>query len=73
MSDQRNNDDTNNAGKYIGILERLFIFSFVLINFWEGIGFYWQQNLFSDLETLKSLRMLNLLNTFDRHFTEFWI
>jgi hypothetical protein len=38
-SDQINNDDTNNAGKYIGILERLFIFFFVLINFWEGIGF----------------------------------
>ena len=34
-----NNDDTNNAGKYIGILERLFIFFFVVINFWEGIGF----------------------------------
>lgn len=33
------NDDTNNAGKYIGILERLFIFFFVVINFWEGIGF----------------------------------
>lgn len=32
-------DDTNNAGKYIGILERLFIFFFVVINFWEGIGF----------------------------------
>lgn len=30
---------TNNAGKYIGILERLFIFFFVVINFWEGVGF----------------------------------
>lgn len=28
-----------NAGKYIGILERLFVFSFVLMSFWEGIGF----------------------------------
>jgi hypothetical protein len=36
---KNNNDDTNNAGKYIGILERLFIFFFVVINFWEGIGF----------------------------------
>ncbi|WP_157485506.1 hypothetical protein [Flavobacterium sp. ACAM 123] len=34
-----NNYDKNNAGKYIGILERLFIFFFVVINFWEGIGF----------------------------------
>lgn len=27
------------AGKYIGILERLFIFLFITISFWEGIGF----------------------------------
>jgi len=27
------------AGKYIGILERLFVFFFVITNFWEGIGF----------------------------------
>lgn len=33
------NAASNNAGKYIGILERLFIFFFVLIKFWEGIGF----------------------------------
>lgn len=31
--------DTNNAGTYIGILERIFIFTFVLIDFWTGIGF----------------------------------
>ncbi len=28
-----------NAGKYIGILERLFILIFVLTDHWEGIGF----------------------------------
>lgn len=28
-----------NAGKIIGMLERLFIFGFIIINFWEGIGF----------------------------------
>ena len=27
------------AGKYIGILKRLFIFLFVSISFWEGVGF----------------------------------
>lgn len=27
------------AGKYIGMLERLFVFLFVITNFWEGIGF----------------------------------
>lgn len=29
----------DNAGKYIGILERLFIFLFVVLQRWEGIGF----------------------------------
>ena len=38
-----------NAGKYIGILERLFIFGFVVANFWEGIGFLLAANLFLGL------------------------
>ncbi|WP_432671008.1 DUF3307 domain-containing protein [Flavobacterium sp. SM2513] len=29
----------NSAGKYIGIIERLFIFGFILMHYWEGIGF----------------------------------
>lgn len=29
----------DNAGRIIGMLERLFIFGFVVSNFWEGIGF----------------------------------
>ena len=28
-----------NAGKYIGILERLLVFVFILVNHWEGVGF----------------------------------
>ncbi|WP_226064449.1 DUF3307 domain-containing protein [Kaistella polysaccharea] len=28
-----------NAGKYIGILERLLVFIFILVNHWEGVGF----------------------------------
>lgn len=27
------------AGKYIGILERLLVFTFILVNHWEGVGF----------------------------------
>lgn len=27
------------AGAYIGMLERLFVFAFIAINYWEGIGF----------------------------------
>jgi len=32
-------ESLQNAGKYIGILERLFIFIFILTDHWEGIGF----------------------------------
>ncbi len=33
------NQSLANAGKYIGILERLFVFGFILTNHWEGVGF----------------------------------
>lgn len=28
-----------NAGKYIGIIERLLVFIFIIVNHWEGVGF----------------------------------
>ncbi len=28
-----------NAGSYIGVLERLFVFMFIITNHWEGVGF----------------------------------
>ena len=52
--------NTNNAGKYIGILERLFIFFFVLIDFWEGIGFLLAAKSifrFGDLKESKDVRL----------------
>jgi len=33
------NASLNKAGTYIGMLERLFVFGFIIINYWEGIGF----------------------------------
>lgn len=33
-------DSLESAGKYIGILERLFVFLFILNNHWEAIGFF---------------------------------
>lgn len=36
---ESNEKSLNNAGKYIGILERLFVFTFVVTGNWEGIGF----------------------------------
>jgi hypothetical protein len=32
-------ESLGNAGKYIGILERLFVLAFVLSGYWEGVGF----------------------------------
>lgn len=52
--------NTNNAGKYIGILERLFIFFFVVMNFWEGIGFLLAAKSifrFGDLKESKDVRL----------------
>lgn len=56
-------DNPNQAGKYIGMLERLFIFAFVVMNFWEGIGF---------LLAAKSIfRFGDLNNAKDRTLTEY--
>lgn len=33
-----NNESLENAGKYIGILERLFVFGFIVLNQWQAIG-----------------------------------
>ena len=54
------NSNTNNAGKYIGILERLFIFFFAVMNFWEGIGFLLAAKSifrFGDLKESKDVRL----------------
>jgi hypothetical protein len=32
-------ESLSNAGKYIGILERLLVFTFIVVNHWEGVGF----------------------------------
>ena len=32
-------DSLANAGKYIGILERLLVYVFIVVNHWEGVGF----------------------------------
>ena len=30
---------TNTAGKYIGMMERILVFVFIVLNHWEGVGF----------------------------------
>jgi len=34
-----NNESLSDAGKYIGILERLLVFTFIVVNHWEAVGF----------------------------------
>lgn len=36
---QDNDRSLENAGKFIGILERLFVFGFIVANHWEAVGF----------------------------------
>lgn len=60
-----NNSDSSleNAGKYIGILERLFVFGFIVLNQWQAIGL---------LITAKSVfRFGDLSKARDRKLTEY--
>lgn len=60
-----NDDSLSNAGTYIGILERLFIFVFVLTGNWASIGF---------LLTAKSVfRFGDLRDAQDRKLTEYML
>jgi hypothetical protein len=36
---KQESESTNEAGKYIGIMERLLVFVFIILNQWEGVGF----------------------------------
>lgn len=58
-----NEESLNNAGKYIGMLERIFVFTFVVTGNWEGIGF---------LIAAKSVfRFGDLKESKDRKLTEY--
>jgi len=52
-----------NAGLYIGMLERLFVFTFIILNHWEGIGFL--------LAAKSVFRFGDLSNANDRKLTEY--
>ncbi|WP_272148622.1 DUF3307 domain-containing protein [Tenacibaculum aiptasiae] len=38
LEEDKSEDSLENAGKYIGILERFFVFGFILLNQWSAIG-----------------------------------
>jgi len=57
------NQDLDNAGAYIGILERIFIFGFIVLKYWEGIGFL--------LAAKSVFRFGDLSKAKDRKLTEY--
>ncbi len=52
-----------NAGAFIGVLERLFVFGFILLGYWEGIGFL--------LAAKSVFRFGDLSRAKDRKLTEY--
>lgn len=59
----KNNQSLEDAGKYIGILERVLVFIFIVTNHWEAVGF---------LITAKSVfRFGDLRESKDRQLTEY--
>ena len=59
----RLNESLSNAGKYIGILERLLVFIFIVTGHWEGIGFL--------LAAKSVFRFGDLKESKDRKLTEY--
>ncbi|MCO5247460.1 MAG: DUF3307 domain-containing protein [Chitinophagales bacterium] len=58
-----NDESLSNAGKYIGMLERIFVFIFVVTGNWEGIGFL--------LAAKSVFRFGDLKESKDRKLTEY--
>lgn len=62
-SKKENDDSLAKAGRYIGILERLFVFTFIVTNHWEAIGFL--------LAAKSVFRFGDLTSSKDRKLTEY--
>lgn len=61
---KENNDASlKHAGAYIGILERLFIFGFIIMGYWQGVGFL--------LAAKSVFRFGDLSKAKDRKLTEY--
>ena len=60
---EQKNEALSHAGAYIGMLERLFIFGFIVIQYWEGIGFL--------LAAKSVFRFGDLSRAEDRKLTEY--
>lgn len=63
LEEEPNNNSLKDAGKYIGILERLFVFVFIITNHWQAIGFL--------LAAKSVFRFGDLSKSKDRKLTEY--
>lgn len=63
LEEDSDGNSLQSAGSYIGVLERIFVFTFVLLNYWQAIGF---------LIAAKSIfRFGDLSKSKDRKLTEY--
>ena len=58
--ENKDTESLENAGKYIGVMERLFVFMFIATNHWEAIGFLLAAKSVFRLGDLKESRELKL-------------
>ncbi len=63
LKEDSNEESLENAGAYIGMLERLFVFAFIITQHWEGIGFL--------LAAKSVFRFGDLSKAKDRKLTEY--
>jgi len=63
LKEDSNDESLENAGAYIGMLERLFVFGFIITQHWEGIGFL--------LAAKSVFRFGDLSKAKDRKLTEY--
>jgi hypothetical protein len=63
FEEDQKNDSLKNAGQYIGILERLFVFGFIILGHWQVIGFL--------LAAKSVFRFGDLSRSKDRKLTEY--
>ena len=63
FKEDNNEESLENAGAYIGMLERLFVFAFIITQHWEGIGFL--------LAAKSVFRFGDLSKAKDRKLTEY--
>jgi hypothetical protein len=65
-------ESLSSAGKYIGILERLLVFTFIMVNHWEGVGFMVAAKSVFRFSDLHRQNRENYRICIDWYTSEFW-